>query len=416
MSNALGIAATTAVMREMLQRHFDGAGGAGILPVVGGVTVSALPPDRITTGAAEPSVLNLFLYMVTPNPGWRNVDLASRDASGGRLTKPPLALDLHYMMSAYGKADFFAEIILGHGLQVLFEFPVLTRPLIQQIFSGPLTPPLALLSTSGLADQEELIKLTPQLLTTEELSKLWTGFQDKYRATAAFMATVVLIRSDEQVASGGLPVRMPLVFAQPLPKPFIAGVDPPIVPYDPNATVALVGSQLLASGSRVQFLAGAPITPAPGSTPSRVVALLAAGLLAGPNTVRLLQPVAMGDPPVDHLSFESNTAAFVLRPVIKDQPGTTVPDITVAGGQVTVKVAPDVGRRQVVTLLLDSLAGAPSYSVQADARSLDLTDTVVFTTAPAAGTYLVRVRVDGAETALQMDSGGTYSAPTVTVP
>jgi len=407
MSNALGIAATTAVMREMLQRHFDQA--SDLVPVVGSVTVSALPPDRVTTGATEPSVLNLFLYMVTPNPGWRNADLASRDGSGGRLTNPPLALDLHYMMSAYGKADLFAEIILGHGLQVLFEFPVLTRPLIQQIFSGPLIQPLALLSTSGLADQEELVKLTPQLLTTEELSKLWTGFQDKYRATAAFLATVVLIRADDPVPSPGIPVRKPLVFAQPLPQPFIASVDPPIVTYDPSATVALVGTQLLATGTMVQFQAGTPVAPAAGSTPFRVVAPLPAGLLAGPNTVRLLQPVAMGEPPVDHTSFESNTAAFVLRPVIQPVP------ITVGGGQVTVKVAPGVGRRQVVTLLLDSLAGAPSYSVAADARTVDLTDTVVFTTTPAAGTYLVRVRVDGAETALQTGPGGTYSGPTVVI-
>jgi hypothetical protein len=413
MSNALGIAATTAVMREMLQRHFDAA--SDLVPVVGGVTVSALPPDRIVTGTTEPSVLNLFLYMVTPNPGWRNEDLASRDASGGRLANPPLALDLHYMMSAYGKADLFAEIILGHGLQVLFEFPVLTRPIIQQVFSGPLAQPLALLSTSGLADQEELIKLTPQLLTTEELSKLWTGFQDKYRATAAFLATVVLIRADDPVPSG-LPVRKSLVLAQPLPRPFISAVDPPIVPFEPSGTVTLLGNQLLAGGTRVQFLAGAPVTPAPGSTPRRVVASLAAGLLAGPNTVRLVQPVAMGEPPVDHLSFESNTATFVLRPVIKNVPMTTNPDIAAGGGAVTIKVAPDVGRRQVVTLLLDSIAGAPSYSVPADARTVDLTDTVVFTTAPAAGTYLVRVRVDGAETALQTSPGGTYGGPTVAIP
>jgi len=412
MSNALGIAATTAVMREMLQKHFDNL--SPVTNVVGAVTVSALPPDRIATGNDEKSVLNLFLYMVTPNSGWRNVDLASRDASGGRTTNPPMALDLHYMVSAYAKADMHAEIILGHGLQVLFEFPVLTRPLIQQMFSGGLTPTMNLLSTAGLADQEELIKLTPQLLTTEELSKLWTGFQDKYRATAALLATVVLIRSDDAVPSG-LPVRKPLLVVTPLPRPLISSIDPPAVTYSVTATVALLGTQLLAQGTTAQFASGSPVAPAAGSTPNQLVVALPAGLQAGPNTVKLIQPIAMGEPAVAHVAFESNTAVFVLRPLIKNKPNTTTPDIATGGGKVTVKVAPDVGQRQTVSLLLDSPTGAHSYTVRADARAAAPTDTVVFTVAPAAGTYLVRVRVDGAETELKSDPSGTYSGPTVVI-
>ena len=37
------------------------------------VNVSAVAPDTIDLdGADEPPRLNLFLYQVTPNPGWRN--------------------------------------------------------------------------------------------------------------------------------------------------------------------------------------------------------------------------------------------------------------------------------------------------------------------------------------------------------
>lgn len=402
MTTALGIGATTAVMREMLQKHFDQAS----IPVIGTVTVTALPPDRMVTGASEPSVLNLFLYMVTPNPGWRNVDLASRDSSGDRLTNPPLALDLHYMLSAYGKEDMFAEVILGHGLQVLFEFPVLTRALIQQMFSGGLTPMMNLLSTAGLADQEELIKLTPQLLTTEELSKLWTGFQDKYRATAAFLATVVLIRADDAVPAG-LPVRKPLVVAIPLPQPYISGVEPALVPYSTTAMVTLVGNQLLTPSTVVQFASGAPVVPASGSKPNSVIAKLPSGLLAGPNTVRLIQPVAMGEPAVDHTAFESNTAVFMLQP--------SITSITKGAGQLTVKLAPQVAKRQVVTLFLDLVGGGASYAVRADPITPDPTDTIKFTTSPASGTYLVRVRIDGAENPLHVDSNGNYDAPTVVI-
>ena len=60
---------------------------------------------RVLTGAKEASQLNLFLYLVTPNPGWRNVGLPSRDGQGqsvlvidknvGNLAK---IADRHYMI------------------------------------------------------------------------------------------------------------------------------------------------------------------------------------------------------------------------------------------------------------------------------------------------------------------------------
>lgn len=57
-------------------------------------------PDRIETGDRKRNQVNLFLYQVTPNPGWRNTGLPSLDSRGdGRLSNPPLALDLHYLLT-----------------------------------------------------------------------------------------------------------------------------------------------------------------------------------------------------------------------------------------------------------------------------------------------------------------------------
>ena len=68
MSNALGIAAVTAVLRDLLNNGLIDAS-------VGDVTVSAQAPDRIETDNGDLTQLNLFLYQVTPNQGWRNVGL-----------------------------------------------------------------------------------------------------------------------------------------------------------------------------------------------------------------------------------------------------------------------------------------------------------------------------------------------------
>ena len=208
MSSAFAIAAVTAVLKDLLN---DGLADHD-LSAAGNVKVTALPPDRITTGGtAEPSQINLFLYLVTPNSGWRNVGLPSRDGNGARLTNPPLALDLHYLVTAYGAEEFHAEALLGYAMQLLHENPILTRQMINQTLKPRLPndvtvpPALKMLSTSDLAEQVESIKICPQTLTTEEISRLWTATQSHYRPTAAYQISVILIQETKTVRSA-LPV------------------------------------------------------------------------------------------------------------------------------------------------------------------------------------------------------------------
>ena len=81
MSTALAIAGVTAVLRDLLN---DGLINHNISGLLGSsVTVSVQAPDRVVTGSTpEASQLNLFMYMVTPNLGWRNEGLPGRDGSG----------------------------------------------------------------------------------------------------------------------------------------------------------------------------------------------------------------------------------------------------------------------------------------------------------------------------------------------
>src|SRR5262249_32598942 len=126
MSSPLAIAAVTAILKDLLN---EGLINNDLSPV-GSFVVSALPPDRITTGETEHNLLTLFVYQVPPNIGWRNAQLPSRDAQGARLTNPPLALDLHYLLTAYGSVDLNAEILLGFAMDLLNNTPVLTRDMV----------------------------------------------------------------------------------------------------------------------------------------------------------------------------------------------------------------------------------------------------------------------------------------------
>ncbi len=215
MSTALGISAVSAVLKNLLN---------GVLndPNVklGLVKVSALAPDIVQTnldaGSSSPQV-NLFLHQVTLNAAWRNVELPSLASNGTtRLSNPPLALDLHYLLTAYASQDCLAEALLGYAVQSLHENPVLARSQVDFYLTGTNTPPspLAALISSGLDGQLEMIKITPATLGREEMAWLWTALKADYRPTFPFQVSVVLIQNPKP-AQSALPVLQRKVAAQP---------------------------------------------------------------------------------------------------------------------------------------------------------------------------------------------------------
>ncbi|NWG22622.1 MAG: DUF4255 domain-containing protein [Chloroflexi bacterium] len=191
MSSALAIASVTAVLKSLLE---NGLVGEGVNASIGGDTiVSALPPDRITTGSDERPQLNLFLYQVTPHTGLRSLE-----AGSGQIT--PLALELHYLLTAYGAQDFHIEILLGYAAQLMHRTPRLRRDAIRGALATlsaadhGAAPPLQALAAFDLDQQIEQIEIRPQYLSGEELSKIWSALQARYRPSLAYKISLVLIR------------------------------------------------------------------------------------------------------------------------------------------------------------------------------------------------------------------------------
>src|SRR3954453_15392899 len=99
MSTALAIAAATRVLASVID---DNVNAAGLSSLLGTAQTTASPPDKVNTDTKEGPQLNLFLFQVSFNQGWREVGLPSRNAAGDGIDRPPLALNLHYMLTAYG--------------------------------------------------------------------------------------------------------------------------------------------------------------------------------------------------------------------------------------------------------------------------------------------------------------------------
>ena len=184
MSSPLAVGAVSAVLRNFLDNGMIDV-GAPLSPV----KVTAVAPDTIKLDDPEqPPSLNLFLYRTSLNQGWAEVGLPSFDSNGSRISSPPLALNLHYLLTAYGQSDFQAEILLGYAMHLLHERPVLDRAAIRRALdpsplgSSILPPAFQALTASDLADQVDNVTITYEPMDTEEMARLWSARSDAVRA------------------------------------------------------------------------------------------------------------------------------------------------------------------------------------------------------------------------------------------
>ncbi|HHM04192.1 MAG TPA: DUF4255 domain-containing protein [Gammaproteobacteria bacterium] len=412
MSNDLAIATVTATLMEWvrpaLEDDLDGAG------------VAAVRPDQIDS--LEGAGVNFFLYQTIPNPAYRNDDLPTRRADGNVVRRPQAALDLHYLLTFYGSdLSLEPQRAMGSVVRTLHARPVFSRQAIETTI-GSAT--YSYLAGSDLAEQIERVKITPITLNLEELSKLWTMFvQTAYRLSMAYVAKLVLIEADAETPQPTLPVRRRNIYVRPFRDPClekVAAATPPPDQITSASTLVFSGRHLRGEVTRVR-LGEAEYTPTrPHLSDTRITIDLATeapsrgSLRAGVQGAQVIHRLMMGTPGFEHEGIESNVVAVALRPRIRETGG--VYDIQVSPLQtdsegnsfrtVTLRVRPDVGRRQRVVLLLNEYgvdAAPEAYRIPAEPRAAD-GDTLTFVISPdISGEFLFRVQVDGAQSPLVLD-------------
>lgn len=183
MSNSLAIAAVTGTLYELLRGVIHAVPGVSSEPELTDTDITRKPLDLARDSEAK-SQLNLFLYQVSPNAAH-----ASRRGDSGPA---PVALNLHYLISAYGKNgdELLAHRLLGRAVRALHDHPVLSS---QRIADAIHTYPE--LSGGDLDLQKEHIRVTPLPLSMEDLAKLWGACHGKYRLSVAYQVSVVLLES-----------------------------------------------------------------------------------------------------------------------------------------------------------------------------------------------------------------------------
>jgi hypothetical protein len=392
-SNALAIAAVTATLRNLLSQ------GVTAVPDLADTVVTTQLPDTARTNGTTANQINLFLYQAVPNAAWRNADLPGQTRPG-ESGAPPLALNLYYLLTTYGRdndaARPFSHELLGRAMSILHDHPLLGAAEIASSLPG-----------NDLSGQFERIRFSLQPLGVEEIYRLWTGFQTPYRTSVAYEASVVLIDSTREI-------RAPLPVLRRGAADGGAAVAANVAP--PFATIASIapsvdvtfGDTLVISGSK---LAGGTVTVNFNSArlaQPRSVAPLAGGT---DTTVRVQIPsdpafpagvygvsvvISAPLPGGALVAHASNEVPVALAPHITS--GLPA-DVAASNGTIalTLGCSPGVVAGQRVALLF----GDREIPASAGPRPANSVNFSVDNVSP--GSYFVRLRVDGADSGLLVD-------------
>jgi hypothetical protein len=129
---------------------------------------------KIKTGAS------VYLYRVVPSS--QRVP-APRPEEGGARRKPPLPLDLHYLLTPWAEAADTQHVILGWMLRAVADTPVLSSGFLNDRIQDSVFSP------------EEDVTLTPEPLSIQDTTNVWEVGKPAVQISATYVARLIRIDS-----------------------------------------------------------------------------------------------------------------------------------------------------------------------------------------------------------------------------
>lgn len=415
MSNYLAIATVTAILQRILQ--------SAVQLDVSGARVTTLQPSSLGGGLTQTGV-NLYLYQVSRNPALNNSEGSLMRK--GTVSKRQTALDLNYLISVYGnEAELEPQRLLGSVIRVFSDRPNVIPEMIQETLADS---SFAFLAQSNLADQFMQLRIMPNDLSLDDLSKVWTTFfQTPYALSMSYRVTTVMI-DGEETNQQALPIR-DRSFGGIVPFPSQPVIDQAVSEtgwFDPlvaESTLVVRGKHLQSQSVAIRIgdAEAAPIDM--NETQIKLPLLnLIHDLRPGVQHLQVLHRIASGTGTTSTVG--SNTVPIVIRPVIKSCRWISSNQWDdLKSGEIEVESNLAIAPRQRVVLVLNewTVENPAAYLFEATSR----TETTPLIRIPIRsvkpGTYLVRLQVDGAESPLSIETDSQsptanwYNSPKITI-
>lgn len=351
MSDFRAIAGVSATLRTLLRDRMELPAGMDVPPPISIGTPLVPPPQTPEALEPEAARINLFLFQVTESPHLKNHDLPGRGSSMA-YGKPPLSLELHFLLTAYGSQvngetavdETVAQFLLGSAMRVLHDYATITEQL--QTVRDPYGQQIL---HESLRKADEQVKLCLHPITLEDLTKIWTALTLPYRMSVAYSVSVVQIESQASRSYprlvGEAPEGGPGIVAVPLDRPAIEslGVIRLGETIERTTPYARVGDTLVVIGRNFGRATEVDInglriavTPTSGT---RIEVTIPDTAIDG-ATIPLEQRLQPGAQPVEVLSrieqmanyrLRSNRANFMLVPLISAINTTPPRTVTIVG-------------------------------------------------------------------------------------
>ncbi len=133
--------------------------------------------------------ISLYLYRVATNTTRRN--LPPRTSPDGRRYRPPLPLDLHYLLTPWARTAARQQRMLGWSMRVLEDTPILPTGLLNRYGTEPET-----------FRSNETVELVCEPISLQEIVNIWDAFKSNLQLSAAYVARMITIDSLVELSEG----------------------------------------------------------------------------------------------------------------------------------------------------------------------------------------------------------------------
>jgi uncharacterized protein DUF4255 len=124
--------------------------------------------------------LSMYLYRIVENPYLKN--RFPLEGRGGAQKKPPLTLDLYYLLTPLVGTPREQQIVLGKAMQTLYDRAILEGPDLE----------------GALGQSGEEIRVVLNSVSLEELTRVWQALEIPYRLSVCYIARVAIVDSEQE--------------------------------------------------------------------------------------------------------------------------------------------------------------------------------------------------------------------------
>lgn len=185
MASRLAILATARAIRRLLA---DGC-SHDEFP---GAQFNILQAGDLANGTPQVEGISIYLYLITANASRRNLPPHLNPA--GKLTRPPLPLDLHFLITPWSASADTQLSLLGWAMRVLDDTPIIPTSYLNYDFPG-----------KEVFHANETVELIFNPIPMQDMAPLWEDLhQVKVIPSVTYVARLVTLESETELREGVL--------------------------------------------------------------------------------------------------------------------------------------------------------------------------------------------------------------------